>query len=52
MFVWDELSQSAFIKLKQKLTEAPVLMYPNFGLSADQFILLTNIPVPPVLGLF
>ena len=41
-FVWDEQCQSAFIELKQKLTEAPVLMYPSFGPSADQFILLTD----------
>ena len=42
VFVWDELCQSAFAQLKQKLTEAPILTYPSFGPSADQFILLTD----------
>ena len=42
VFVWDELCQSAFAQLKQKLTEAPFLTYPSFGPSVDQFILLTD----------
>ena len=43
MFTWDEACQSAFNQLKQRLTESPVLTYPRFGPSADQFILLTDV---------
>ena len=42
MFVWNDVCQSAFTQLKQKLTEAPVLIFPNFCPSADQFILSTD----------
>lgn len=42
VFTWDKVCHSAFTQLKQKLTEAPVLIYPNFCPSADQFILLTD----------
>ena len=42
VFTWDEACQSAFNQLKQRLTESPVLTYPRFAPSADQFILLTD----------
>ena len=41
-FQWSESCQVAFNQLKQKLTEAPVLAYPQFGPSAEQFILQTD----------
>lgn len=42
MFAWNEVCQSAFTQLKQKLTEAPVLIFPNFCPTADQFMLSTD----------
>ena len=42
VFIWNEICQSAFTELKQKLTQAPVLTFPNFYPSADQFILSTD----------
>ena len=42
VFTWDETCQSAFNHLKQKLTHSPVLAYPSFSQSADQFTLLTD----------
>ena len=41
-FEWTESCRLAFNQLKQKLTEAPVLACPQFGPSADQFILQTD----------
>ena len=41
-FEWTPSCQSAFNHLKQKLTEAPVLAYPQFGPAAEQFILQTD----------
>ena len=41
-FEWSESCQSAFNQLKKKLTEAPVLAYPQFGPSTEQFILQTD----------
>ena len=41
-FVWNEACQSAFVQLKEKLTQAPVLTYPCFDLSANQFSLQTD----------
>jgi len=43
VFTWDEVCQSAFTQLKQRLTESPVLTFPSFDSSADQFILLTDV---------
>ena len=34
-FVWDENCQAAFDTLKQALTEAPILAYPDFTLPFD-----------------
>ena len=42
VFVWNDVCQSAFTQLKQKLTEALVLIFSNFCPSADQFILSTD----------
>ena len=42
VFTWNEVCQSAFIQLKRKLTEAPVLIFPNFCPTADQFMLSTD----------
>lgn len=39
LFEWTESCQLAFNQLKHKLTEAPVLVYPHFGPSAEQFVL-------------
>ena len=41
-FQWSESCQVAFNQLKQKLTEAPVLAYPQLSPSAEQFILQTD----------
>ena len=41
-FKWTESCQLAFNQLKKKLTEAPVLAYPQFNPSAEQFILQTD----------
>ena len=41
-FEWTPSCQLAFNHLKQKLTEAPVLAYPQFGPAAEQFILQTD----------
>ena len=41
-FVWNEACQSAFVQLKEKLTQAPVLTYPCFDPSASQFSLQTD----------
>jgi hypothetical protein len=38
-FIWSEECQTAFNKLKQKLTEAPIVGYPNFH---DLYILDTD----------
>ena len=40
-FVWSNDCQSAFEILKKKLTEVPVLGYPDFSLTANQFQLYT-----------
>ena len=45
-FVWSKECQLAFNSLKQKLTTAPVLVYPNFGQS---FLLETDVSIK-VLG--
>ena len=42
VFAWNEVCQSAFTQLKRKLTEAPVLIFPNFCPTADQFMLSTD----------
>ena len=39
-FVWSKLRQDAFEELKQKLQEAPVLVYPRFD--GTEFILQTD----------
>ena len=41
-FMWDNNYQSAFETLKRKLTEVPVLAYPSFSLTANQFQLHTD----------
>ena len=41
-FQWNDACQTAFVQLKDKLTQAPVLAYPQFGPSADSFLLLTD----------
>ena len=40
-FEWDATCQTAFNKLKELLTTAPVLCYPQFGPDA-QFVLETD----------
>ena len=42
-FEWNESCQVAFNQLKQKLTQVPVLVDPDFGPSAKQFILQTDV---------
>ena len=42
VFFWSKDYQLAFTELKQKLTQAPVLIFPSFYPSADQFILSTD----------
>ena len=42
LFKWTESCHLAFNQLKHKLTEAPVLVYPHFGPSAEQFVLQTD----------
>ena len=41
-FLWNEACQSAFTQLKEKLTQTPILTYPCFDPSADQFSLQTD----------
>ena len=41
-FEWTPSCQSAFNHLKRKLTEAPVLAYPQYDPAAEQFILQTD----------
>ena len=41
-FIWSGTCQAAFVQLKEKLTQAPVLTYPFFGPSADPFSLQTD----------
>ena len=41
-FMWDNTCQSAFEALKRKLTEVPVLAYPSFSPTANQFQLHTD----------
>ncbi|CAG8485674.1 20488_t:CDS:1 [Gigaspora rosea] len=38
-YIWTSLQQEAFQSLKEKLTSAPVLAYPNFD---QEFLLFTN----------
>jgi hypothetical protein len=38
-YIWDEAQQEAFEKLRERLTTAPILMYPNFD---KLFILATD----------
>ena len=38
-FVWNSVCQEAFVRLKEKLTEAPLLAFPDF---AKEFILETD----------
>ena len=42
MYVWTQECDTAFNLLKEKLTQAPILVYPTFGLGAGQFILATD----------
>jgi len=42
IFTWDKACQPAFTQLQQKLIESPVLTYPSFSPSADQFMLLMD----------
>ncbi len=39
---WNEQCQQAFLTLKQKLTQSPVLGYPQFGEAAETFVLSTD----------
>ena len=41
-FEWDDCCQMAFDSLKEKLCQAPILSYPQFGPSAAPFYLHTN----------
>ena len=41
-FNWNKSCQVTFNQFNQKLTQAPVLAYPAFGLSVKQFVLQTN----------
>ena len=44
-FLWDKDCSDAFATLKQRLTEAPVLVYPTFGSKASEFVLQTDASV-------
>ena len=41
-FVWTPECQTAFSTLKEKLTQAPILVYPRFDSHAPQFVLQTD----------
>ena len=41
-FVWDLSCQNTFQLLKEKLTQAPILTYPRFGVDSPTFQLLTD----------
>ena len=41
-FIWDPACQSAFHTLKEKLTQAPVLAFPEFLPSSEPFLLQTD----------
>ena len=41
-FIWSDACQAAFVQLKDKLTQAPILTYPSFDPSADPFSLQTD----------
>ena len=40
--MWDDSCQLAFTNLKNALTHAPILKYPDFSPAAKQFQLYTN----------
>ncbi|XP_073232098.1 uncharacterized protein [Porites lutea] len=49
-FVWDENCQAAFDTLKQALTEAPILDYPDFTLPLDLYVDASDEGIGMVLG--
>lgn len=49
-FVWDENCQIAFDTLKQALTEAPILAYPDFTLPFDLYVDASVEGIGMVLG--
>ena len=49
-FVWDENCQAAFDRLKQALTEAPILAYPDFTLPFDLYVDASDEGIGMVLG--
>lgn len=49
-FVWDENCQAAFDTLKQALTEAPILAYPDFTLLFDLYVDASGEGIGMVLG--
>ena len=50
-FAWNNYCQMAFDSLKERLSQVPILSYPEFGPSAVPFVCI-QMPVPQELVLF